>query len=29
MVNIFCWAEPAVGWRPGDVLVQAIDEDGS
>ncbi len=28
MVNIFCWVEPAVGWRPGDVLVQAIDEDG-
>jgi hypothetical protein len=28
MVTIFCWAEPAVGWRPSDVLVQAIDEDG-
>ena len=28
MVTIFCWAEPAMGRRPGDVLVQAIDEDG-
>ena len=29
MVNeIYCWVEPAPGWKPCDVLVRAIAEDG-
>lgn len=28
MSKIYCWVEPADGWGPNDVLVQAIAEDG-